>query len=161
MGVAGDIANCYWLDGWNVYNPKGFGLPDRDTVIDGVILQCTGSSTAQDGDGIIATAYSRYHTVKHCPCAALIRRQCPVFVHIAHNNRKCENYRLSAQYLYGLPAFEHGVQLNETLESAIGSLPLYRDNVYWDTSARGNHFNTATSGKTRRMTISSPDRRDQ
>ncbi len=147
MGVAGDIANCYWLMDGNVYNPKGFGLPDRDTVIDGVILQCTGSSTAQDGDGIIATAYSRYYTVKHClvlPRSGDSAQSSCTLLTTTGNARITDCLHNT---FMGSPAFEHGVQLNETLESAIGSLPLYRDNVYWDTSARGNHFNTATSGK--------------
>jgi len=147
-GVAGNVTNCYWLCDGNVFNPKGFSLPNADTTVDGVILQCTGSSTAYDGDGIIAAgATSRSYTIKNSLVLPRSGDGLKSSMTLATISNAGPTATITHNTFMGSDAFEHGIQTNETVEARIGTFTSYKSNLYWDTSARGNHFNTATSGK--------------
>lgn len=153
-GYPGDISNSYFLADGNVYNPHFLSATaSRASTFDGLIFQCTGSAAASDGDGIGfsgSAASVLRSTVKNCivlprsgdglqssctlaTCANTLSRQ--QFADVQHNT------------VWGSPGTEHGMQLNETTAAVAGMVPLYRSNIYYDTSARGNHFNIPTSGK--------------
>lgn len=153
-GYPGDISNSYFLADGNVYNPHFLGATaSRASTFDGLIFQCTGSAAASDGDGIGFTgsaASVQRSTIKNCVVLPRsgdgLQASCTLAT-FANTLSRQQTADVQHNTMWGSPATEHGLQLNETTAAVAGMVPLYRSNLYYDTSARGNHFNIPISGK--------------
>lgn len=150
----GDISNTFFLADGDFYNPHLFGISAiRDSTFDGLILQTTGSTATTDGDGVCGTltaASPRAHIIKNTLVLPRSGDGTQASCTLATINSSGGNQRfadIQHNTIMGSPADEHGVQSNESVPASAASFALYRSNLYWDTSARGNHFNTKLAGQ--------------
>lgn len=150
----GDISNTFFLADGDFYNPHFFGVSAaRDSTFDGLILQATGSTTTTDGDGVCGTLSSaspRAHILKNTLVLPRsgdgLQASCTLAtINVANGNQRFADIQHCT--CMGSSADEHGVQSNESVPASAASFALYRSNIYWDTSARGNHFNTKKGGQ--------------
>ncbi|MBP9773717.1 MAG: hypothetical protein KBD00_03740 [Candidatus Peribacteraceae bacterium] len=139
--------HCYWLCDFATGNPHFFQVSaSRACTINGVILEYTGSGGDGDGIGLAngTPASTLRHTIKYClvlpRSGDSAQASCTLTTHSANSNQQWAS--IDHNTFMGGSAADHGVQLNETTATPAGALPLYRSNLYWDTSARGNHFRT-------------------